>query len=149
MMSALKKVIDWLITFPGNKRLQSFKVDYYTEDPGSASVAPAGLVEISRSVDIIGNTQVNNQYNFALYYTFTKATTEDEGAQENAEWLLELQEWIQEQSILGLAPVFGDEPAVETIKAQNGSIYDATEEGVATYSVQLSVEFIKNYEVNN
>ena len=148
-MSALDKVRRWLAAFPGNKRLRSLQVDYYTDEPGNGSIAPAGLVEISRSVDIIGNTQVNNQYNFALYYTFTKETTEDEGAQENAEWLLELQEWIQEQSILGLAPVFGDEPAVETIKAQNGSIYDATEEGVATYSVQLSVEFIKNYEVNN
>lgn len=147
-MSALDKVRRWLTVFPGNKRLRSLQVDYYTDEPGNGSIAPAGLVEISRSVDIIGNIQISNQYNFALYYSFAKATTEDEGALENAEWLLELQEWIQEQSVLGLAPVFGDDPAAENIKAQNGSIYDATEEGVATYSVQLSIEFIKNYEVN-
>lgn len=146
-MSALNKVIQWLNTFPGSERLQSFQVDYYTDDPENGSIAPAGLVEISRSKDILGNIHVCNQYNFVLYYTFPKASTEDEGAEENAEWLLAFQEWIQEQSVIGSTPVFGDEPAEESIKAQNGAIYDATEEGTATYMVQLSIEFIKNYEV--
>ena len=86
------------------------------------------------------------QYTFGLYYVFAKATEDDEGSTENADWIIDLQEWVLEQSILGKAPTFGDEPREEKIKAQNGTIYGATEEGTAIYMVQLSVEFTKNYK---
>lgn len=143
-MSALKKIRDWLETFPGNERLESLRVDYVSADPGSGSIAPSGLVEISRIEDILGNITVENQYNFGLYYVLAKATDDDEGSTQNADWLMDLQEWVQEQSITGAAPKFGDEPAAERILAQNGSIYGADEEGTAIYMVQLSVNFIKN-----
>lgn len=143
-MSALKKIRDWLETFPGNERLESLRVDYVSADPGSGSIAPSGLVEISRTEDILGNITVENQYNFGLYYVLAKATDDDKGSTQNADWLMDLQEWVQEQSITGAAPKFGDEPAAERILAQNGSIYGADEEGTAIYMVQLSVNFIKN-----
>ena len=47
------------------------------------------------------------------------------------------------------APVFGDVPCKEKITAQNGMLYAADEEGTATYMVQISVQFIKEYEVKN
>ena len=147
-MSALKKIREWLQTFPGNDRLASLQVDYVPAEPGSGSIAPSGLVEISRVEDILGNITVENQYNFGLYYVFAKSTEDDEGSTQNADWLMDLQEWVQEQSILGAVPRFGDEPAAEQIQAQNGSIYGADEEGTAIYMVQLSVNFIKHYEVN-
>ena len=56
---------------------------------------------------------------------------------------MDFQEWVQEQSALGLAPVFGDVPRQEKLTAQNGVLYDAEDEGLATYMVQLSVQFIK------
>lgn len=147
-MSALKKIREWLDTFPGNDQLASLQVDYVPAEPGSGSIAPSGLVEISRVEDILGNITVENQYNFGLYYVFAKSTEDDEGSTQNADWLMDLQEWVQEQSITGAAPRFGDEPAAEQIQAQNGSIYGADEEGTAIYMVQLSVNFIKKYEVN-
>lgn len=147
-MSALKKIRDWLETFPGNERQESLRVDYVSADPGSGSITPSGLIEISRTEDILGNITVENQYNFGLYYVFAKSTDDDEGSTQNADWLMALQEWVQEQSITGAAPKFGDEPAAERIQAQNGSIYEADEEGTAIYMVQLSVNFIKKYEVN-
>ena len=61
---------------------------------------------------------------------------------------MDFQQWIQEQSLHRLAPVFGDDPDAETIKAQNGALFAANEEGVAIYTVQLSINFIKYYEVN-
>ena len=146
-MSALKKIREWLDTFPGNDQLASLQVDYVPAEPGSGSIAPSGLVEISRNEDILGNITVENQYNFGLYYVFAKSTDDDEGSTQNADWLMDLQEWVQEQSILGAVPQFGDEPAKEQIQAQNGSIYGADEEGTAIYMVQLSVNFIKHYEV--
>lgn len=147
-MSALKKIREWLQTFPGNDRLASLQVDYVPAEPGSGSIAPSGLVEISRVEDILGNITVENQYNFGLYYVFAKSTEDDEGSTQNADWLMDLQEWVQEQSVTGTAPRFGDEPITEKIQAQNGSIYGADEEGTAIYMVQLSVNFIKHYEVN-
>lgn len=142
-MSALSIIRQWLATFPGNDRLASLQVDYLSAEPGSGSIAPSGLVEISRRTDILGTTIVVNQYNFGLYYVFAKSTQDDDGATENADWLMDLQEWIQEQSVLNKAPRFGDEPMDERIQAQNGSVYGADEEGTAIYMVQLSVNFTK------
>lgn len=80
---------------------------------------------------------------------FTKAPGDDIGATINADWLMSFQEWVQEQSVTGRAPAFGDEPRTEKIIAQNGVLYAADEEGTATYMVQLSVQFKKKYEVKN
>lgn len=146
-MTALEKIRKWLATFPGNDCLQSLQVDYFSPEPENGSIAPSGLTEISRTKDILGNITVENQYNFGLYFVFAKALKDDEGATQNADWVMELQEWIQEQSVMGKAPVFGDEPKEEWIQAQNGSIFDVTQEGTAEYMVQLSVNFIKKYEV--
>ncbi len=147
-MSVLESIRKWLDTFPGNDCFQSLKVDYISTEPGNSSIAPSGLMEISRKPDILGNIIVENQYNFALFYVFEKATDDDKGATQNAEWLIDFQNWIQEQNILGLTPVFGDESELEEIKAQNGTIYDSDDEGTAMYLVQLSVTYIKKYEVN-
>lgn len=144
-MSALKTIRDWLATFPGYTRLQSLRVDYLAAEPDNGSIAPSGLIEISRKENIFGDVIVEKQYNFGLYYIFTKATEDDEGSTENADWIIDLQEWVLEQSILGQAPTFGDDPKNEKIKAQNGTIYGATDDGTAIYMVQLSINFLTKY----
>ena len=78
---------------------------------------------------------------------FEKAPGDDAGAVINADWVMDFQEWVQAQSIIGAAPLFGDDPTREKVMAQNGVLYEATEEGTATYMVQLSVQFIKKFEV--
>ncbi len=60
---------------------------------------------------------------------------------------MDFQKWVQEQSVLGLAPKFGNTGEKEKAAAQNGVLYDANEEGVATYMVQLSFNFKTFYEV--
>lgn len=147
-MSALKTIREWLATFPGYERLRSLQVDYLSAKPNSGSIAPSGLIEVSRKENIFGEVTVEKQYNFGLYYVFAKATEDDAGATKNAEWITDLQEWVLEQSILGKAPTFGDEQKTEKIKAQNGTIYGATEEGTAIYMVQLSINFTKIYKEN-
>lgn len=146
-MSDLEKIRRWLLTYPGIGRLQGLRVDYYSAQPDNGSIDPSGLVEVSRSEDIIGNVTVKNQYNFVLYFVLAKSPEDDEGATENADWLLDLQNWIQEQSILRQAPTFGDPSYSETITAQNGKVDAADEEGTGIYSVQLSINFTKIYEV--
>ena len=148
-MTALEKIREFVRQYPGADIFRDFHVDYTDQIPFNGGVFPSGLTEISRSRDILGNVTVVNQYNFGLYYVFEKSPGDDIGATENADWLMDFQEWVQEQSALGLAPVFGDVPGIESITAQNGVLYNADEEGTAMYMVQLTVQFIKKYEVKN
>lgn len=148
-MTALEKIRLWLGTYPGYDILSTFQVDFTDQAPANGGIFPSGLVEVERRQDIAGNVTVTNQHNFGLYYVFTKATQDDIGATTNADWLMGFQEWVQEQSVTGQAPIFGDVPRDEKIMAQNGVMYETDEEGVATYMVQLSVQFTRKYEVVN
>ena len=147
-MTALEKIREWLMTFPQISRLQGLNVDYYSAQPDNSSIAPAGLQEISQKEDILGNIVVENQYSFSLEFVLMKSPGDDVGATENAAWLLAFQEWVQEQSIRRLVPTFGDEPKSETVKAQNGANTYADIEGTGIYTVLLSVNFTKIYEVS-
>lgn len=148
-MNALEQVRSWLATYPGYDILGAFQVDYTDQIPANGGVFPSGLTEVERRKDIWGNVTVTDQYNFGLYYVFEKAPGDDAGAAVNADWIMDFQLWAQEQSALGLAPVFGDVPDQERITAQNGILYDAGEDGTATYMVQLSIQFTKIFEVKN
>ena len=143
----IEKVREWLKTFPKFNEISTFSVDYTDQIPANGGIFPSGLVEISRTEDIIGNVTVEIQYNFGLYYVFGKAPEDNIGATLNADWIMEFQQWVQEQSVLGKAPVFGNTGEKEKAVAQNGVLYEADSEGVATYMVQLSFNFTKKYEV--
>lgn len=145
-MTALEKVRAWIATFPDYDILGAFHVDYADQAvPNNGGIFPSGLVEVERRRDIVGNTTVTNQYNFGIYSVFAKPPGDDIGAAINADWIMDFQMWVQEQSVAGQAPVFGDIPNAEKITAQNGVLYDADSEGTATYMVQLSVQFKKKY----
>ena len=148
-MTPLEKIKKWPATYPGYDILSKFRVDYTDQIPANGGVFPSGMMEVGRAQDIFGNVTVQNQLNFGLYYVFEKAPGDDAGATINADWVMDFQEWVQAQSITGAAPVFGDVPRDEQILAQNGVLYEATDEGLATYMVQLSVRFTKKFEVTN
>jgi len=133
------------VTRYGDERINSLTIDYTDQVPSSAGLFPGGLVELSRTKDIMGHVSVESQYNFALYTVLEKSPEDDAGATDNAEWQMRFQEWVQEQSAMGLAPSFGDEPRKERMVAQNGELYSADEEGTALYVIQISVSFTKNY----
>lgn len=148
-MTALDKIQDWIKTFPQYDALSAFSVDYTGAEPSNGGLMPSGLVEISRATDIFGNVTVTNQYNFTLYFVFLKSPGDDAGAEENAQWLMDFQDWVQMQSVTGTAPTFGDNKRQETMKAQNGMLAEADNEGTAVYTVNLSANFIKYFEVKN
>ena len=147
-MSDLQRIREWVSMYPGLDRMRDMKVDYFSQNPDNGSIDPSGLVEVSRTEDILGNITVENQYNFALYFVFLKDPDDDQSATNNADWIMDFQRWVQEQSIRKQIPTFGDDPGSETARAQNGSLFAADEEGTAVYSVQLSFNFIKIYEVS-
>lgn len=148
-MTPLEKIQNWIETFPLYDVLSAFSVDYTGAEPSNGGLMPSGLVEVSRVTDIFGNVTVTNQYNFTLYFVFFKSPGDDAGAKENAEWLMSFQDWVQMQSVAGAAPVFGDDKRQETMKAQNGMLLEADNEGTAVYTVNLSANFIKYFEVEN
>lgn len=147
-MTDLEKIKAWIATYPNFDVLSQLQVDFTDSVPGCGSIAPSGMVEVSRRKDILGNVTVENQYNFGLYYVFTKDPGDDIGASFNADWVMDFQKWVQEQSITCAAPTFGNiDTRVERIKAENGVLIEAEMDGVATYMVQLSVLFKTYYEV--
>lgn len=142
-MTPLETIRKWIATYPRYDILNDFSVDYTDQIPSNGGIFPSGLLEVSRTEYITGAITVENQYNFGLYYVFEKPAGDDAGAEINAEWIMDFQEWVQAQSITGNVPVFGDKTL--EIKAQNGSLYDTDAEGTATYMVQLSVNFEKTF----
>jgi len=144
-MTALEQIRAFISSYPSADILRDFRVDFTDQIPANGGIFPSGLMEIDRKTDILGNVTITNQYNFGLYYVFEKAPGDDEGAAVNAGWLMDFQEWVQEQSVRGLAPIFGDDPQREKITAQNGVLYSAEDEGLATYMVQLTVQFVKKF----
>lgn len=148
-MTDLEKVRAWIRTYPDFDVLSGFQVDYTDQIPANGGIFPSGLQEISRVKYIYGDVLVTNQLNFGLYYVFEKAPDDDAGAAVNADWLMDFQRWVQDQSVRGLAPSFGNyDTANERIKAENGVLYAADGEGTATYMVQLSIQYKNFYEVN-
>lgn len=147
-MTDLDKIKNWLATYPGFDILGNFQVDYTDQIPSNGGIFPSGLVEISRREDILGNITVENQYNFGIYYVFPQSPGDNIGSQSNANWIMDFQRWVQEQGIRGFAPTFGNiDTHLEKIQAQNGVLYDADPEGLATYLVTLSVRYKTFYEV--
>lgn len=145
----LTRLREWLATYPGYDLRGNMMVDWLDKIPGSKSLRPGGLVEVSRAEDILGNVTISNQYNFGLYIAVEKAPGDGEGAAYNASWVLDFQRWVQAQSVAHMAPTFGNiDQLQETVKAQNGELYDTNEEGVGLYVIALSVSFKERYEVN-
>ena len=143
--TALEKMREFVSRFPYADILADLAIDYADRIPDTAGLFPSGMVEVSRTTDIFGDVTCKNQYNFALYAVLAKTPEDDEGATSNAEWIAAFQEWVQEQSVSGNAPTFGDNPRTERIIAQNGAIYSADAEGVAVYAIQISASFEKHY----
>lgn len=143
--NALNKLKTWLMTCPFIG-MDTMYVDYTDRLPSNGGLFPSGLTEVARRRDILGKVfEVQNQLNFALYSVFEKAPGDNYGSTVNAEWVQDFQEWVQMQSISGLAPMFGDVPSEERITAQNGVLYDATDEGIGVYMVQITVSYIKRF----
>ena len=144
----LQRIRSWLATYPGYDLSNNMMVDWLDKIPGSKSLRPGGLVETSRTEDILGNVTASNQYNFGLYIAVEKAPGDGVGAEYNAQWVLDFQRWVQQQSSTHLAPTFGNtDRNQEIIKAQNGELYDTSDEGIGLYVVALSAKFKTRYEV--
>ncbi len=140
-MTDLETLRRWLQTYPGWG--DTLSVDFSEDGPGHAGLFPAGLEETGRQEDVLGNLQVSCRYRFALY---RHAAGQCDGT-DNAQWLLDFQNWVQQQSAAGLTPHFGDVPSRERMQAHGGALKEVSRVGTGTYTVTLIADFIKVYEV--
>ena len=139
-MTALEKIRDWLKTYP--KWNETLYVDYTAAVPGNTGVFPQGAQELSRRLDVMGNMTVQNR----LSFTILRITAGRQDKEAQAAWLLDFQNWVQQQSVSRKAPVFGDEPANEKLWAEQGKLKGISQTGTARYTVRLIAEFTKKYE---
>ena len=143
----LDRVRQWLLGYPGMADVESLAVDYYPAEPGNGSIASAGLTEVARREDVLGNVTVEQTVSFQVCFVMVKDESDDALATHNAQWLLGLQQWVQAQSLGRLAPTFGDLPRREWVRAEDGELKKASQEGTAVYALRLTFGFMKYYEV--
>ena len=134
----LERLKQWLETFPLWDGVLQF--DYADSVPGSTGLYPRGITEVSAREDVLGNRKTR----LCAAFTLRRAAV---SGQKNAQWLLDFQNWVMEQDRLGYAPKFGDEPASQRIRAFEGKFDTHKQVGSAVYTVQLTVEFTKIFEV--
>lgn len=136
----LEAIRRWLAGYPGVKLLRA---DQTLPCPGYGSIVSLGVTELSREEGFLGELTIHNRWDLKLYFVLPKAQEEDGCASANAQWLLELQSWVQEQSVMGKVPMVGDCPQSLRFVAQQGSLEEAKGEGLGVYSVKLSVFFAR------
>ncbi len=136
-MTDLEKLRQWLQTFPQWE--DDVFVDFSLDAPGNAGVFPAGVEELDRREDLLGNLQIDCRYRFVI---LRQVASRKDGA-ENARWLMDFQNWVLEQNAAGQIPQFGENTRMQ---AQKGGLKSVSSAGVATYTVTLIADFVKTYQ---
>lgn len=87
-MEILEKLRQFLLGFPG---LEELSADFTQDGPGNSGLFPAGLNEVDRYTDLVGNSRVTYQCLFTLYKRL-------EPGQDSAQWLLDFLTWLTERT---------------------------------------------------
>ena len=139
-MTDLEKLRQWVLSYPEWEG--ALYLDHTDAAPGNGGLYPLGLEELSRREDVLGNRQVRCRYRFCLY----RVTAGQGDKTGQAQWLLDLQQWIQQQCVTGNAPRFGDVPEQERIRAEKGKLRQVCQTGTGVYEVILTVDLVKYFE---
>ena len=139
-MDMLEKLRAFVLSYPRWEEGKLLFMDYTDGIPGNGGLFPEGITQISFREDILGNRMADMRLTVCLY----RCGAEEEG---DALWLMDFQNWVAEQSAMGKIPVFGDVPHRERLYAQKGKLTQRRSSG-NLYSVTLTAEFTKKYEVN-
>lgn len=137
----------WLSRAPALAGVEHFCIDAAPAAPG-AGLAPQGVQVVARRQNLLGGTALRCRARFAVRLVLPFVPGDDAQALQNAQRLLELRQWIAQQSAARMAPVFGDEPENETLRAEAARLESrpgAGSEGTAVYAVTLTAEFTERW----
>lgn len=144
-MSKLEKIREFIAKCPCiDKFTDDIHIDWTDADPGDYGIMPTGESIIRTEEDILGNKILYKQYNVSLYAM--RFTVNDIVRLESSGFLEDFTAWIEEQSFAGTAPIFGDNPAEEYITAQNGMLFQLSDNGkTGRYQIQIQCFYEKHY----
>lgn len=139
-MEILESLKNWLQSWPGWKNAQ-IQVDQLPVKPGGVGLFPQGLQIRKRQRDLQGNTEVFCRFTCRLQLC------SDSRLEETAGRLMELQNWILQQSASGSAPMLGCRPHEEKIIAVYGRQEKMLQPGLWLYQLELKADFVQYWEV--
>lgn len=143
--SVIEGVREWLSGCPLLDIFSGGHIDWTDETAGNYGIMPTGCKNTRTVYDICGGVTRYKQYNVSIYAR--NWTIDDVVRLENTRFLDDFQEWVEDQQQRGLTPKFGDEPDEEEISAQNGMLFQLSEDGqTGLYQMQLAVTFVKRFE---
>ena len=137
----LQEIKKWLLSFPGWQGIPIY-VEYTHAQPENLGLFSGGLQELERKTDILGNVTVKNQWQFTLRWVCAGQLSN----QEQSQVLQQFQQWVQRQSVLGLAPIPGQDTRWY---AGKGKLESGSQTGTGVYAVGLTVEYTKILEEEN
>lgn len=147
-MSKIQQFREFLKSCPLMDDFAEIHIDWTDTEAGNIGIMPTGESIIRRDEDIYGNITLHKQYNLALYAM--DFTINDVIRLEFSGWLEDFTEWIEEQSANHRIPTFGDNPNTEYITAQNGMLFDLSDNGrTGRYQIQIQCFYEKHYKGEN
>lgn len=144
-MDMITRLTQWLTQWHGWDKIRKSQADGLPETPFSVSIRPCGVCELERRCSILGDVIMRIRYSFLVEIRLEKSYGDEQTALENAEWMLQLQYWINQQGMGAAAPRFGAGEQKEVIKAENGTMTTVDREGMAMYQLQITVECNQEY----
>lgn len=137
-MEILEKLKAWLKTFPQWAEAELL-VDDTAAEPVSCGLFPIGVEELSRREDLLGNQILQCKQTFLLRRIAQRQ-------EEAAAWMMAFEEWVRQQAREKAAPIFGDVPGKEWIRAEKGRLSAVNQTGTATYEIRIVCEYTKIFE---
>jgi len=137
-MTNLKKMQQWLQTFPGFGDTP-IRLECTQAAPQGLGLYFRGREEVSRKEDILGRRESRCKLRFALQLQ----QLHHNGVDPVQLPVAQLQEWVQQQSALGLAPRFGDVPQHERLLTRLVQTREDPRSGTRLQEVELTAEFTK------
>ncbi len=135
----IHKLISWLSACPYVSGIP--EVNHTHAAPGSIGIYPQSTQQMRIREDVLGNRVVTYRDTFLLY----QVTAMDEKESE-ANRLMALKSWMREQSLIGLAPQFGDIPQEEQILVEKGKLSDVSPLGTGKFAVEIHIVYQKIFE---
>ena len=122
-MEILEKLRQFLLGFPGFDG--ELPVDFTQDGPDTSGLFPAGLTEVDRRTDLLGNMQVRYQSLFTLHHRMRPG-------QDSTQWLLDFENWLAEHT--------------NTVQIQKAKAQEASRLNSGLCTVNLAVTFCKDID---
>ncbi len=136
-ISIAQKIGEWINGCPFVSEIHPTETMLVYGGANEGNVLPEPLVH----KDMLGNVAVQKQVNLRIIMKTETLLNHDFAT----EYLFNLENWIEQQSLSGLAPIIGDEPDNEHIWADSSRYTPSGASETGEFSVPIHIQFKKYY----